>query len=94
MIQDFFQAAESQGIKMSTIERGIKQLRAVISLYRETTGSFILSSYFYGRRPTLWLITSVAGFTVLEMGGGIEKMAFFCLEYNALKISIFLSIFS
>ena len=37
-LQDFFQAAESQGIKMSTIERGIKQLRGVIALYRETTG--------------------------------------------------------
>jgi hypothetical protein len=37
-LQDFFQAAESQGIKMSTIERGIKQLKGVIALYRETTG--------------------------------------------------------
>ncbi len=36
--QDFFSAAGSQGIKVSTIEKGLKQLKGVIGLYRETTG--------------------------------------------------------
>ncbi len=42
MIKEFFLVAEDQGVKKSTIERGIKQLKAVITLYRETTGEYIL----------------------------------------------------
>jgi len=38
--QDFFLVAEDQGVKRTTIERGIKQLKAVITLYRETTGGW------------------------------------------------------
>lgn len=40
MSQEFFVVAEDQGVKRSTIERGIKQLKAVITLYRETTGGW------------------------------------------------------